>query len=121
MSGNVIPAAEVHENSVIASGTFGSPPARSAARVFEVFPSASYTMLAEDTSIRLNLSLSGFARGPKDMLDAHVAAVTVREFAQGRGCAVGGGDGLGSIILPRPLKGEIAGVLTWPETPTNSE
>ncbi len=84
------------------------------AQVFEVFPSASYAMLAEDASVRLSLSLRGFARGPKDMLDAHVAAVTVREYAQGRGCAVGGGDGLGAIILPRPLDRDLPGVLAWP-------
>jgi len=27
----------------------------------------------------------------------------VREFVEGRGRDVGGGDGLGTIILPRPL------------------
>ena len=37
------------------------------------------------------------------MLDAWVAAATVREFEEGRGTAVGGGDDLGKIILPRPL------------------
>ena len=37
------------------------------------------------------------------MLDARVAAVTVQEFIAGRGSEAGGGDGLGTIILPRPL------------------
>jgi hypothetical protein len=84
------------------------------AQVFEVFPSASYTMLQDGSSVRIGVRLSGFAKGPKDMLDAYVAAATVREFAQGRGCEVGGGDGLGEIILPRPLVEPIEGVLRWP-------
>jgi hypothetical protein len=32
--------------------------------------------------------------GPKDMLDAWIATATVREFVEGRGTEVGGGDGL---------------------------
>ena len=34
------------------------------------------------------------------MLDASVAAVTVYEFVNGRGCEVGGEDDLGTIVLP---------------------
>jgi len=50
------------------------------------------------------------------MLDAFVAAATVREFVHGRGCEVGGGDGLGTIVLPRPLPEPVmSGVLAWPE------
>jgi hypothetical protein len=50
------------------------------------------------------------------MLDAWVAAATVREFVNGRGTEVGGGDGLGVIILPRPLpEPVIKEVLEWPE------
>ena len=82
--------------------------------VYEVFPSASYAMFAGDPSANVNVLLGGFAPGPKDMLDAYVAATTTREFIQGRGIEVGGGDGLGSIILPRPLSKAIHGVLTWP-------
>jgi hypothetical protein len=37
------------------------------------------------------------------MLDAVLAAVVVREYTLGRGCAVGGGDAMGTIILPRPV------------------
>jgi hypothetical protein len=49
------------------------------------------------------------------MLDACVAAVTVRELVLGRGCEVGGGDGLGSIVLPRaPSLGRARGLLDWP-------
>ena len=51
---------------------------------------------------------------PKDMLDAAIGALTVREFEAGRGCEVGGGDGLGTIILPRPIPEPIEAVLTWP-------
>jgi hypothetical protein len=61
------------------------------APVYEVFPSASYTMLEDDPPLRIGVRLKDFAPGPKDMLDVYVAAATVREFAQGRGCAVGGG------------------------------
>ena len=84
----------------------------------EVFPSAAYRQLAEDPDAELSMPLSGFAQGPKDMLDAIVAAFSVREFSQGRGCAVGGGDGLGRIVLPRPLQTACKpeGVLTWPES-----
>ena len=50
------------------------------------------------------------------MLDAWVAAATVREFVEGRGVEVGGGDGLGTIIIPRPLPEPIIQeVLAWPE------
>jgi hypothetical protein len=82
--------------------------------VYEVFPSASYAMFSGDSSAQMKVLLGGFAPGPKDMLDAYVAAATTREFIQGRGSEVGGGDGLGSIILPRPISNPIAGVLTWP-------
>jgi len=84
------------------------------APTYEVFPSASYTILQDDPPLRIGIRLNRFAPGPKDMLDAYVAAATVREFAQGRGCAVGGGDGLGEIILPRPLPKPIEEVLRWP-------
>lgn len=84
-------------------------------RTEEVFPSASYRMLADDAESRLNIPLAGFLPGPKDMLDAIVAAFTLREFIQGRGCEVGGGDGLGTIVLPRPLCHPNASALaTWP-------
>jgi hypothetical protein len=46
-----------------------------------------------------------------------VIAALGREFSQGRGCAVGGGDGLGRIVLPRPLQTASGpeGVLVWPD------
>jgi len=81
---------------------------------YEVFPSASYALMNGDPPIRIGVRLNGFARGPKDMLDAYVAAATVREFVQGRGSAVGGGDHLGQIILPRALPKPIEEVLRWP-------
>jgi predicted nuclease with RNAse H fold len=83
--------------------------------VYEVFPSASYTLLKNGHSLMIGVQLNSFAPGPKDMLDAYVAAATVREFAQGRGCVVGGGDGLGGIILPCPIPDPIEEVLRWPE------
>ena len=84
------------------------------ASVYEVFPSASYALLGGNSPLKIRIRLNDLAPGPKDMLDAYVAAATVREFVQGRGCAVGGGDGLGKIILPRPLPKPIEGMLRWP-------
>jgi len=86
------------------------------AKVHEVFPTASYTLLQSNTDVRINADFSACKPGPKDMLDAWVAAATVREFVEGRGTEVGGGDGLGTIILPRPLpEPVIKEVLVWPE------
>lgn len=71
--------------------------------VHEVFPSASYAQFARAPASVGRLNLRDFRRGPKDMLDAVVAALTVLEFAAGRGCEVGGCDGQGTIVLARPL------------------
>jgi hypothetical protein len=50
------------------------------------------------------------------MLDAWAAAATVRDFVEGWGAEVGGGDGLGTIILPRLLPEPVIDeVLDWPE------
>ncbi len=73
------------------------------ATVHEVFPTASYTLLQGNTDVRIETDFSACSPGPKDMIDSWVAAATVREFEEGRGAEVGGGDGLGAIILPRPL------------------
>ena len=73
-------------------------------RVYEVFPSASYAQLERASERALTtMDLRVLRPGPKDMIDAMAAAYTTREFVQGRGCEVGGKDGLGTIILPRPL------------------
>jgi predicted nuclease with RNAse H fold len=82
--------------------------------VFEVFPTASYRQLADFDAPRLDLSFRAFAPGPKDMLDACLGAITCLEFKKGNGCEVGGGDGLGSIVLPRPVVGAPASLLNWP-------
>ncbi|MFH1624690.1 MAG: hypothetical protein ABID54_05975 [Pseudomonadota bacterium] len=83
--------------------------------VFEVFPTASYNMLDGAEELKFSINLSEFSKGPKDMLDACVAAITVREYLAGRGCEVGGGDGLGTILLPRPLPNSVPPPLrTWP-------
>jgi hypothetical protein len=60
-------------------------------------------MLQGDSDVRLDIDFSVCKPGPKDMLDAWVAAATVREFIEGRGTEVGGGNGLRTIILPGPL------------------
>jgi hypothetical protein len=87
------------------------------AKVYEVFPTASYALLQGNTNVRINGDFSACKPGPKDMLDASVAAVTVKEFVEGRGIEVGGGDGLGSIILPRPLREPVIDeVLKWPKS-----
>jgi hypothetical protein len=71
--------------------------------VHEVFPTSSYTLLHGNTGVRVGIDFFACKPGPKDMLDSWVTAVTVREFVEGRRTEVGGGDGLGTIILPRPL------------------
>jgi predicted nuclease with RNAse H fold len=82
--------------------------------VYEVFPTASYTSLHGNSDVRLKADFSACKPGPKDMLDAMVAAASVREFVAGKGVEVGGGDGLGTIILPRPIRNPINEVLKWP-------
>lgn len=81
---------------------------------YEVFPSASYRLFEDDPAPATTLDFAHFKPGPKDMLDAVVAAVTVHEFLAGRGAEVGGGDGLGTIVLPRPLPQPRSEVLAWP-------
>lgn len=83
----------------------------------EVFPSASYSILAGVKNPQLTINLFSFAPGPKDLLDACVAALTVREVTAGRGEEIGGGDGLGRIALPCPIPPEkrIPEVLIWPK------
>ncbi|MCG8472535.1 MAG: hypothetical protein MI742_11860 [Desulfobacterales bacterium] len=74
------------------------------AQTHEAFPTATYRLLhRRQKSLPLHLDLSSFAPGPKDMLDAFTNAATVRAFCLGRGCEVGGGDGLGTIVLPEPV------------------
>ncbi len=91
-------------------------------RVFEVFPSASYSMLRGVHEPMVSIDFASFADGPKDMLDACVGAVTVREYVLGRGMAVGNGDGLGAIILPRPVDESPSNlVLSWPEPTPQDE
>jgi hypothetical protein len=84
------------------------------AQTLEVFPSASYRMLSDTKELRVDMPLSGFLPGPKDMLDAVVAALTGMEFLAGRGQEVGGGDGLGTIVLPRRIGKPIDAVMRWP-------
>lgn len=82
---------------------------------FEIFPTASYSLLHGKKDVNLQIDFSACLPGPKDMLDAFVSSVTVREFIRGRGTEVGNGDNLGAIILPRPLPNPIiAEVLSWP-------
>lgn len=84
--------------------------------VYEVFPTASFACLQGKSDVRIDADFSACKPGPKDMLDAMVAALTVREFVKGRGTEVGGGDGLGTIILPRPLSDPVVKeVLDWPK------
>jgi predicted nuclease with RNAse H fold len=84
--------------------------------VFEVFPSASYNLLRKDRDLKVKINFANFSQGPKDMIDACIAAMTVYEFMHGRGAEVGGGDGLGTIILPRPLPDSAPReLLLWPD------
>ena len=85
-----------------------------ASAVHEVFPSASYTMWQNDTnSPKMTINVSQFQPGPKDMIDAAVAAMTVHEYQQGRGAAVGN-DGFGAIVLPKPISDAPVSLLRWP-------
>lgn len=84
------------------------------APVFEIFPTAAYRQLERDITAWFPITLSGFAHGPKDMLDAALGAFVVREFIEGRGCEVGGGDGFGTIILPRPIGDRHPALHNWP-------
>jgi predicted nuclease with RNAse H fold len=91
--------------------------ASQAEEVFEVFPTATYRALSDlEVPVTAPVHLGLAASGPKDMLDAAAAAVTALRVARGEGCEVGGGDGLGTIALPRPLtKPELANpVHRWP-------
>lgn len=86
--------------------------------VSEVFPSASLRCLSGSPSPRIEFSLASFQPGKTDMLDALVAAATLREFTQGRGWEAPGGDGLGSIVLPgSPPQDAPGGLFAWPERP----
>jgi predicted nuclease with RNAse H fold len=88
--------------------------ARAGLETHEVFPSASYHQLRGE-DLRFEVSARDLHRRPKDVLDAYVAAVTVAEFSAGRGCEVGGGDGLGTIVLPRPVTYDACrGIDCWP-------
>jgi len=81
--------------------------------VFEAYPAASLLMLQGQPQPRVTLSFASFKPGPRDMLDACLAALTVHQFMHGLGSQVGGGDGLGTIILPAPVPDHPA--LHWPE------
>ena len=84
--------------------------------LFEVFPSASYSLLKERKQPKVSISFANFNDGPKDMLDACIGAFTVHEFINGRGSEAGGGDGFGTIVLPTELPGPFSNpVLHWPE------
>lgn len=84
-------------------------------RLYEVFPTASYKQLRHDREVSIRLNFANFAFGPKDMLDACIAAATAREYILGRGAEVGGGDGLGTIVLPRAIEADSrCRVFQWP-------
>ena len=79
---------------------------KTGASVHEVFPSASYSMLEGERHPPVSIDFSAFRPGKTDMIDACIAAYTMIEFDQGRGCEVGD-DGLGTIVLPRALSERI--------------
>jgi hypothetical protein len=79
----------------------------------EVFPSATYRALAgAGAELQLGVPVGAVQRGPKDLLDAVAAAFTVHRLLSGEGGEVGGGDGLGTIVLPLPPPDHP--VLSWP-------
>jgi hypothetical protein len=86
---------------------------RAGAAVHEVFPSAAYRQLDGRGDLPpVTLPLTAMAPGPKDLLDAVAAAYTVRRWHAGDGAEVGGGDGLGTILLPCAVADHP--VLRWP-------
>lgn len=88
---------------------------QSGATVCETFPSASYTQLhQENITDTIPIPVHQLKPGPKDMLDAAICAYTVRRFDLGKGCEVGGSDGMGTIVLP--CKVESHPVLTYPQS-----
>jgi hypothetical protein len=61
--------------------------------------------------------LSGWLEGnsKKEMCENLTEIIDDLEKNEGRGCEVGGGDGLGSIILPGPLPVDNSHpILRWP-------
>ena len=89
---------------------------KSREHVYEVFPSASYYLLKNRDHSKVSFTFKNFQDGPKDMLDACIAAFTVHQFVNGKGAEVGGGDGMGTIILPTELPvPKTHPVLHWPE------
>jgi hypothetical protein len=87
---------------------------KTGAGAHEVFPSVTYRQL-DETAVAppVTLPLTGMAAGPKDMLDAVAAAYTVWRLDAGDGAEVGGGDGLGTIVVPGAVPEHP--VLGWPE------
>lgn len=79
----------------------------------EVFPTASYRSLhLAGSRRRVSTSLGAMGPGPKDMLDAIAGAFTLLCYREGKGCAVGGGDGLGTIVLPARVTEHP--IMRWP-------
>jgi hypothetical protein len=87
---------------------------RAGATAHEVFPSVSYRQLdGVGEAPPVTLPLSAMAAGPKDLLDAVAAAYTVWRWDAGEGAELGGGDGLGTIVVPRAVADHP--VLVWPD------
>lgn len=83
----------------------------------EVFPSAARhpSQLGRTYTSPFGLPPAFLEPGPKDALDAALAALTLYEHYERRGEAVGGGDGLGTILLPRPADySNKSAVRHWP-------
>jgi len=50
------------------------------------------------------------------LLSKKIETIYLKEFVEGRGAEVGGGDDMGTIVMPRPLpEPVIEEVLQWPE------
>ena len=90
------------------------------ARIHEVFPGASRRQFARHPEIRVPYCRMFRKRRGLDLQeqredDAFTAAWTAAAFESGQGCAVGGGDGLGAIILPGRIPADCpAGLLIYP-------
>jgi len=81
----------------------------------ECFPTASYTCFGQMENFDLHIPGGMFAhsRLAHDILDACVAALTAERFMEGQATELGGGDGYGTIVIPRVL------ALPFPPWPTS--
>ena len=65
---------------------------------------------------KVTINFTNFSRGPKDMIDASVSAITVLEYLEGRGSEVVGETGWAALFCLdlSPIE-NAPPVLSWPD------